>query len=169
MKKIVTGLGIFLVLGIGFMAFMFYLISRPKYRNVSKEKPFSEIVNKKLTTKKPTLILKHPNTVKDENYTYHLEDGTSFGMDSGLEVVTEIPLETEVIIDKMELHTGRVSGTTTAYVFGKVYDKKTQKDYTFQYTWGDYHFLYEDKPYWTFQSAFWQDEPLTEKYFIEVP
>ncbi|GGG46795.1 hypothetical protein [Bizionia arctica] len=166
MRKIVIASGIFLIVCIGFI---FYFLFKPKYRNVSNEKPFSEIVNKKLITKKRALLLNPIDSSKDENYSYHLEDGTSYGMDSGLEIIAEIPIATEVIIDKVELHTGRVSGTTTAYLFGKVYSEDIQGCYNFQYTWGDYHVLYEDKPYWTFPLAFWQNQPLTEKYVIKVP
>ncbi|MFI8605965.1 hypothetical protein ACIGCP_15980 [Cellulophaga baltica] len=90
-------------------------------------------------------------------------------MNSDLEILAEIPIGAAVQIDKIELHTNRVSGTSSAYLLGKVYSKEKQESYSFQYTWGDYHLLYEDKPYWTFELAFWQDEPLTEKYFIDVP
>jgi hypothetical protein len=169
MKKIAIGCGIFLVVGIGLVCLMFYILSLPKLKDSSDQKPFSEIVNKTLTTKKRTLILVHPGILKNENYTYHLEDGTSYGMDSDLEVIAEIPIGSKVTIDKVELHTGRVSGTTSAYLFGKVSPKGTQKEYTFEYTWGNYHSLYEDTPYWTFELAFWQDAPLTKKYFIAVP
>ena len=169
MKKIAIGCGIFLVLGIGALAFIFHLVFRPKYRDVSNEKPFLEIVNKKIVTKKPTLVLKYPGIPIKENYTFHLEDGNSFGINSDLEVLAEIPIGTEVSIDKVELHTGRVSGTTSAYLFGIVYSADKQETYAFQCTWGDYHVLYEDKPFWTFEQAFWQDEPLTEKYYIKVP
>ncbi|MCH3884959.1 hypothetical protein [Tenacibaculum aquimarinum] len=169
MKKIVIGCGLFLVIGFCFMCLMFYTLTLPKYRDSSKDKPFSTIVNKKLITKKPVLIIINPDTFKDENYKFHLEDGSSYGMDTELEVITKLPIGTEVTIDKVELHTGRVSGSTSAYLFGKVYSEEMQKSYNFEYTWGNYHFLYEDKPYWTFKIAFWQDEPLTERYFIDIP
>lgn len=167
MKKILLGCGLVLVLGFGILYLIFYKFSTPKYRDSSKDKPFSTIINKKLITKKTVLIIKHPENPISENYSYHLEDGNSYGMDSDLEIVAEIPIGTEVHIDKAELHKGRVSGTTSAYLFGKIDSK--EKEYTFQYPWGDYHSLYEEKPYWTFKLAFWQDEALTEKYVIEIP
>ncbi|WP_179354464.1 hypothetical protein [Winogradskyella vidalii] len=148
---------------------MFYKLTLPKFRDSSTERPFSTIINEKLLTKKKVLIIKNPNKPTSKNYIYHLEDGNSYGMDSELEVVDEIPIETEVIFDKAELHKGRVSGTTTAYLYGKIYSTENQKEYAFQYPWGNYHALYEDQPYWTFDLAFWQDETLTEKYYIEVP
>ncbi|WP_299780686.1 hypothetical protein [uncultured Formosa sp.] len=164
MKKTVLGLGIVLSI-----AFMYYFLYSPKYKEVSQEKPFSEILNKKLTTKRYAVILKHPEHSIHEQYNYHFEDGNSYGMDSGLEIIADIPIGTEVVLDKAELHTGRVSGTTTAYVFGTIYSKEKKKRYDFQYPWGDYHLLFEDTPFWTFKLAFWQDKPLTQKYFIKVP
>ncbi|MFK7813070.1 MAG: hypothetical protein AB8B59_11285 [Maribacter sp.] len=169
MKKIIIGCGILFVLGAGFVFLMFYMISRPKFRDVSKEQPFSEIVKNKIRTKRKTLIVQYPGIPINENYVYHLEDGSSFGIDSDLEKLEEIAVDTEITIDKIELHTGRVSGTTSAYLFGKVYSEETQQEYAFQYSWGNYHSLQEDNPYWTFELAFWQDEPLAKKYFIEVP
>ena len=168
MKNILLACGIVLVSILVLICLMFFVLSLPKYRDGSADKPFSEIVNKKLTTKKKVLILLYPGIPKYETYAYHLEDGSSFGMDSGLEVIAEIPIGTEFIIDKVELHTGRVSGTTSPYLFGKIYSEEKKEEYAFQFTWGDHHSLYEDKPYWTFKLAFWQDQPLTQKYFIKT-
>ncbi|WP_405410470.1 hypothetical protein [Maribacter sp. Asnod1-A12] len=169
MKKIIIGCGILLVIGIGFVFLLFYIFSKPKFKDVTKQKPFAEISNKTLSTKKRTSILMYPGIPIKENYKYHLEDGSSFGMDSDLEEIVSIPIGAEVTIDNVELHTGRVSGTTTAYLFGKIYDKGTATEYPFQYSWGDYHSLYEDNPYWTFELAFWQELPLTQKYYIDLP
>ena len=168
MKKIAIGCGIFLVLVIGTVAILFYILTRPKYRDVSSEKPFTKIINQKLTTKRPTLILNY-DIPKYKDYSYHLEDGNSFGMESDLETVAKIPKGTEVIIDKIEIHSNWVSGSSTIYLFGNIYSEEKQRSYAFQYTWGDYHLLYEDNPYWTFELAFWQNEALTEKYYIELP
>lgn len=168
MKKIAIGCGIFLVLVIGTVAILFYILTRPKYRDVSTEKPFTEIVNQKLTTKRPTLILNY-DIPKYKDYSYHLEDGNSFGMDSDLETIAEIPTGTEVVLDKIEIHSNWVSGSSTIYLFGNIYSEEKQRSYAFQYTWGDYHLLYEDNPYWTFNLAFWQNKALTEKYYIELP
>ncbi|MDF4202092.1 hypothetical protein PXD56_03960 [Maribacter sp. SA7] len=168
MKKIAIGCGIFLVLVIGTVTLLFYILTRPKYRDVSKEKPFSEILNQKIITKRPTLILEN-DLPRYEDYGYHLEDGSGFGMESSLEVIAKIPTGTELQIDKIEIHTNRVSGTSSVYLFGNAYSKEKQENYGFQYTWGNYHTIYEDNPYWTFELAFWQDEPLTEKYYIDVP
>ncbi|WP_396632139.1 hypothetical protein [Maribacter sp. R86514] len=168
MKKVAIGCGIFLVLVIGTVAILFYILTRPKYRDVSSEKPFTEIINQKLTTKKPTLILNY-DMPKYEDYSYHLEDGNSFGMESDLKTVTKIPTGTEFSIDKIEIHSNWVSGSSTIYLFGNIYSEEKQKSYAFQYTWGDYHLLYEDNPYWTFNLAFWQNGALTEKYYIELP
>ncbi|WP_291966198.1 hypothetical protein [Maribacter sp.] len=168
MKKIAIGCGIFLVLVIGTVTLLFYILTRPKYRDVSKEKPFVEILSKPIITKRPTLIL-NEDLPRHEDYSYHLEDGNGFGMNSDLEIVAEIPTGTEVHIDKIEIHTNWVSGTSSVYLFGKVFNKEKQQNYPFQYTWGNYHLIYEDNPYWTFELAFWQDEPLTEKYYIDVP
>ncbi|MDO6471322.1 hypothetical protein [Maribacter sp. 1_MG-2023] len=168
MKKVAIGCGIFLVLVIGTVTLLFYILTRPKYRDVATEKPFSEILRQKIITKKPTLILNYDLPIY-EDYSYHLEDGNGFGMESDLETIVEIPIGTEVEIDKIEIHTNRVSGTSSVYLFGNVYSQEKQESYSFQYTWGDYHLIYEDNPYWTFELAFWQDEPLTEKYFIDVP
>lgn len=168
MKKVAIGCGIFLVLVIGTVTLLFYILTRPKYRDVATEKPFSEILSQKIITKKPTLILNY-DLPRYEDYSYHLEDGNGFGMESDLETIVEIPIGTEVEIDKIEIHTNRVSGTSSVYLFGNVYSQEKQESYSFQYTWGNYHLIYEDNPYWTFELAFWQDEPLTEKYFIDVP
>ncbi|WP_299321146.1 hypothetical protein [uncultured Maribacter sp.] len=168
MKKVAIGCGIFLVLVIGTVTLLFYILTRPKYRDVATEKPFSEILSQKIITKRPTLILNY-DLPRYEDYSYHLEDGNGFVMESDLETIVEIPIGTEVEIDKIEIHTNRVSGTSSVYLFGNVYSQEKQESYSFQYTWGDYHLIYEDNPYWTFELAFWQDEPLTEKYFIDVP
>ncbi|MDX8553522.1 hypothetical protein MK851_07780 [Tenacibaculum sp. 1B UA] len=169
MKKIILGCSILLILGFSLICLIFYTLTLPKYRNSSKDKPFSAVINKKLITKRLILIIKNPDIPASEKYTYHLEDGNGYGMDSGLEIAAKIPIGTEVMIDKAELHTGRVSGTTSSYLFGTIYSKKNQKEYAFEYSWGDYHTLYEDEPYWTFKLAFWQNKALTEKYFIKVP
>ncbi|TDT46993.1 hypothetical protein CLV90_1060 [Maribacter spongiicola] len=168
MKKIAIGCGIFLVLVIGTVTLLFYILTKPKYRNVANEKPFSEILSQKIITKRPTLILNY-DMPKYKDYSYHLEDGNSFGMESDLQMIAEIPTGTEVEIDKIEIHTNWVSGSSTIYLFGNIYSEEKQENYSFQYTWGDYHLIYEDHPYWTFELAFWQDKPLTEKYFIDVP
>lgn len=160
---------IFLLLGFGLMCLLFYVIFSPKYRDVSNEKPFSEIVNKKLVTKVDIQILANPDLPIDEQYIYHLEDGTSYGMNSELEILAEIPVGTEFTIDKVEMHTGTVSGSTTAYLFGQIFSEESEVNYKFVYNWGNHHFLYEDKPYWTFEQAFWQSEPLNRKYFIATP
>lgn len=169
MKKVLIGCGIAAVLLIGFVVLVFYLAFRPKFKDVSNVAPFVEISGKTITTKKETLILKHPSVPTDENYIFYLEDGNSFGMNSDLPTIAAFPIGTEITIDKVELHTGRVSGTTSAYVFGKVYSEEKQQEYAFQYSWGDYRSLLEDKPYWIFEQAFWQDEALEGKYFIDVP
>ena len=169
MKKIALGCGGFLILSFSLVAFVFYYLSLPKYRDVSNEEPFSEIVNKTLITKKEVLILQHTDVKKDENYLFHLEDGNHYGMDSGLEVIAALPIGTAVTIDKVELHTNRVSGTTSAYLFGKAKSHDQKEEYTFQCNWGDHHVLYEDIPYWTFNTAFWQDKPLTKQYIIKAP
>lgn len=169
MKKILIGCGIIVVVVIGIIVLVFFLMSRPKFKDVSGEQPFVEIVNKTISTKRETLILKYPGIPVDENYVFHLEDDTSFGMNSDLPTIVELPIGTEIRIEKVELHTGRVSGTTTAYLFGKVYSDETKEEYLFQYSWGNYRSLQVDKPYWLFDQSFWQDEPLDGKYFIDVP
>ncbi|CDF79338.1 hypothetical protein BN863_16260 [Formosa agariphila KMM 3901] len=169
MKKILLGFVTLLLLGVGLVVLIFFVLSLPKTRDVSNEPPFSNIVQKDLITKKQLLIVNDESIKQDKDYTYHLEDGSSYGMDSGLEVVATFPVETAVTIDKVELYTNRVSGTTTPYLFGKIYSKELQAYYTFQYAWGDYHIIYEDTPYWSFPLAFWQDEPLSETYIIDVP
>lgn len=152
-----------------FALFLFWAASRPNFKDVSDKSPFVEVVDKRLTTKRKTLVMKYPGNPIDEKYTLVLEDGSGFGMDADLETFATLPIGTEVRIDKVELHTGRVSGTTTAYLFGEVYSRETEQEYLFQYSWGYYHSLQEDKPYWTFDTAFWQEHALEGKYFIEVP
>ncbi|TPN82799.1 hypothetical protein [Aquimarina algicola] len=169
MKKILKGFGIVFGFGLLLIILMFYWLSKPKGKDVSQVKPFVDIINTKVTTKRPTLILLYPGQPIDKNYIYHLEDGNSFGMNSDLETIFKMPNGTEVIIDKVKLQTGRVSGTTSCYLLGKVTDKKTKQTYAFQYSWGNYYFLGEDKPYWKFEQAFWQDKPLTDKYYIKIP
>lgn len=169
MKKVLIGCSIAAILVVGFVVLVFYLAFRPKFKDVSDTPPFVSIVNKKITTKTKTLVAKHPGIPQDENYPFHLEDGTSYGMDSGLPTIVELPVGTEIIFDRVELHTGRVSGTTSAYLFGMVYSEEKQQEYAFQYSWGDYRSLLQDKPHWVFERAFWQDEALEGSYFIDVP
>ncbi len=169
MKKIVVGCSITFVLIVGIVITSFYLVFRTKKRDVSNEAPFEEITKQKITTKVKTQILKYPTPTVYEDYNYHLEDGTGFGMNSGLEIMAEIPVGTSITVDKVELHTGRVSGTTSAYLFGRVFIVDKQEEYFFQYSWGDYRSLYQDRPYWVFEKGFWQEEALEEKYFIELP
>jgi len=169
MKSILIGCAIVVLVIVLLIVLSFYLISQPKFKNVSDVEPFKAIINRKLTSKKKTLILKYPGKPKDANYVFVLEDGTGFGMNSNLPTIVVLPIGTEVIFDTVELHTGRVSGTTSAYLFGKVYSSKTHQEYLFQYHWGHYHSLNEDKPYWTFEKAFWQDKSLDKKFHIDVP
>ncbi|MFD2589117.1 hypothetical protein ACFSQJ_19490 [Croceitalea marina] len=169
MKKIVVGCSIAFVLTVGIVITSFYLVFRTKKRDVSNEAPFEEITKQKITTKVKTQILKYPTPTVYEDYNYHLEDGTGFGMNSELKIIAEIPVGTSITVEKVELHTGRVSGTTSAYLFGSVFIVDKQEEYFFQYSWGDYRSLYQDRPYWVFEKGFWQEEALEEKYFIEVP
>lgn len=169
MKKVVIGCGIALLVGVGFLALILYLSFRPKYKDVSDVSPFAEIVGKKITTKRKALIVAYPGEPVNKNYLNQLEDGTAFGFDSRLPTLVELPLGTEVVIDKVELHTGRVSGFTSAYLFGRVYSEEKQQEYAFQYSWGEHHVIYQDKPYWDFGLAFWQEEALEGKFYIDVP
>ncbi len=157
------------VLILVFAIFLFWMASRPKFKDVSNQKPFVEVVKKRIATKRKALIMKYPGNPIDEKYNMVLEDGTGFGLEADLPTYATLPIGTEVHIDKVELHTGRVSGTTTAYLFGRVYSEATAQEYLFQYSWGYYHSLQEDNPYWTFDTAFWQEEALEGKYYIEVP
>lgn len=169
MRKVFIGIAIVAVVVIGFVVVIFYIAFRPKFKDVSDVPPFVEIVNTRLTTKRETLMLEYPAIPQDQNYAFHLEDGTAYGMDSDLPILARLPVGTEITIDKVEMHTGRVSGITSVYIFGKVYSQENQPEYTFQYTWGEYHFIYQEEPYWTFEKAFWQTEALEGKFYIEVP
>ncbi len=139
----------------------------PKYSDVSSEKPFSDLINRKLVTKTPVVLAKNP-TSNPKKYPNIIEDNTGYGIEN-VEKIAEIPIGTEFRITSVRFYTGRVSGTTSAYIFGKVYVKEHKKEYPFEYTWGDYYVIYEDKPYWKFPLAFWLDQALEEKYFIKVP
>jgi hypothetical protein len=99
MKKIAIGCGILFLVGMGFVVLMFYILSLPKYRDVSNEVPFNGFVKKDITTKRETLILKYPGNPTDENYIFHLEDGTGFGLNSDLETIVALPIGTKVTID----------------------------------------------------------------------
>ncbi len=139
----------------------------PKQSDVSSEKPFSDLIHRKLITKTPVVLAKNPAS-NPKKYSYIIEDNTGYGIEN-IEKIADIPAGTEFKITSVQFHTGRVSGTTSAYIFGTVFIKEHKKEYSFEYTWGDYHAIYEDKPYWKFPLAFWQDVALEEKYFIKVP
>ena len=144
---------------------MMYLAFRPKFSEVSDKRPFSGFVGKKMTTKIPSAIAVNPES-RPKKYSFVLEDGTGYNV-KALDVKAEIPVGTEFVINNAELHTGRVSGTTSAYLFGTIILEDIR--YEFEYTWGHYHSLQVDKPYWTFEQAFWQETELMEKFFIKVP
>jgi len=169
MKKIFKGCAIIAVVAIFFVALLGYLTFRPRYKDASNHKPFSDIVQKRVSTKRAVILVDDESSLINDSYSYSLEDGTMYGLNSNLKTVLELPVGTQVYIDKAELHTGSVSGTTSAYLFGKFYDSKTNKEYSFQYNWGYYHSIYEDKPYWTFKKGFWQTASTDQKFYISKP
>lgn len=155
---------VFLIILISSTFFLLlYLSLRPKFLDVSDLSPFAEIVGKTLTTKKISIIAENPDH-QSKNSANVLEDGTGYNM-ADLTKVADIPIGTKMKIHSAELHYGRVSGTTSAYIFGTVY-LDNGKSYDFEKTWGSYHSLYEDQPYWMFEESVWQDSALKGKYFL---
>ncbi|MGF1557668.1 MAG: hypothetical protein ACFCUL_01085 [Flavobacteriaceae bacterium] len=169
MKNSVWIATIIIVAVVGLVVLIFYLALRSKRLDVSMELPFAEVVNKKVTTKRKVLILKNYTPPVDEKFPFILEDGSSYGLGTTLEILAEFEAGSEVVIEKSILLTGGTSGVTTPYLFGRIYSEKNQKEYSFHYTWGNYHFLYQDNPFWTFPLAFWQDEAIEDKFYLDVP
>lgn len=145
------------------LVFILYLYVRPKSLDVSHLSPFSDVVGKALTTKKRSIIATNPDNQRKRSKNV-LEDGTGYKM-ADLTKITDIPIGTSMKINSVELHYGRVSGTTSAYIFGTVY-LDSGISYDFEKTWGYYNSLYEDKPYWVFEQSVWQDSILDGKYYL---
>lgn len=151
------------VVALLFIAYL-YLLFKSKTTDVSKEQPFIELISHKLTTKRKAIIALNPENNTNETYPYVIEDNSNYGIDN-LTIIAEIPLGTEITIHSAKLKKGGVSGTTTACVYGNIQIKN--KDYPFSYIWGNHHWLNEEKPYWTFALAVWQDEALKDIYFLK--
>lgn len=169
MRKVIIGCAIAGILGIGLFILYIYMVLTPKTKDVSDVAPFAELMNRPVKTVKRTIIFEHPITAPNENYPYVLEDGTIFGLQANLKKIVDLPVGTTVTFDLANFITGGVSGTTAAYLYGTVFSEEKQQTYPFVYYWGDYRSLYEDRPYWFFGETFWLEQPLEEKFFIEVP
>ncbi len=168
MKNILVIVASVIVFILGALALIFYLALRSKNLDVSNERPFSGVVNKKITTKRKIVILKNYVQPLDKNYPFILEDGSGYGFDTTLEVLAEFDAGTEIVLEKAVIHTGGTSGMSIPYVFGRVFSEKNQRGYNFNYTWGNYHFLNQDKPFFSFPLAFWQDDALEEKFYFDL-
>ncbi len=152
---------IVLIIIIGWLSTVFSTVKM----DVSEESPYTELIGDELTTKVKVVIAKNPEIPINEKYPNVLEDGTNYTI-GDLEIIEEIPIGSKFKIHAAEMRKGSVSGMTTAYIYGSI--KVHNKEYLFGYHWGNYEWLYEEKPYWTFPKAFWQDKPLPKKYFFKA-
>lgn len=145
-----------------FVALMYFSL-RNKYFDVSDKAPFAALINSTPVTQKRSVIAASPEQIVNDKYPTVLEDGANYGVEN-LEIVKKIPLGTPLKIEQVQLRKGGVSGSTTCYIFGSV--SVDQKTYFFSYVWGSLHSLYQEKPFWTFPAAPWQQEDSKEKYYL---
>lgn len=122
-------------------------------------------MNKPLTVKTTCILAENPET-NPKKFPLIIEDNTNYRM-ADLNKEIDVPVGSTFTISSVELHTGSVSGTTSAYVFGEI--TLEEKTYQFEYVWGYYHSILNEEPYWTFDQAFWMENELEERFFIEVP
>lgn len=150
---------LFIVLSILILCCFFYFALRNKKQDVSLEKPFVEFINTKLFTKKSCVLARNPGFPVKDSHPYVIEDGTGWRIED-LEVIKEIPLESILTIQSVELQKGGVSGSTICYLFGTIV--LDNEDFPFSISWGSQNSLSNDN--WVFLQSFWQEQGYEQEF-----
>ncbi|CAM3461660.1 hypothetical protein [Zobellia roscoffensis] len=157
---------------IGFVVFIFliagiiYLAFRTKTKDLSKQFPYNEIIDKTLTTKQPAYIAaNYEHFVEEHPYIIEMDTTHFYGT---IDSIYTLPIGTPLKIEGANAYTKPVSGSTHPIVLGSVFVKELDTTVKFEFYWGENptYGLYEHKDnYDIYPLAPWQEGALPFKYF----
>jgi hypothetical protein len=153
MKKVLLLAVICLVL----IVFFFWYVLRNKSQDVSKDEPYSSILNKEFTTQTAVIIIGNSSlpAVKED---YPKEIAYPDEIDTSSVKHLELPIGSVVTFAKAIHYAGGVSGNENAILFGKVKPKNSNNEYSVIYLYGTFKTMCIDKPcnYWEYKKEFWK-------------
>ncbi len=165
MTKKILIIGIFLVAAV---LLLFYWVLSSKSKEVSALSPFSSWIGKPVILQRPMIVVQVSEMERtQEDYT--LLEVTHPALDQ-YKQIDSLPPGSVITFDKALLVKAAVSGSSTIYMIGRIKDPRQGNEYPFAYSWGEFHFLFQENPYWTFPIAPWQLSADTTHYHLpEIP
>ncbi len=148
-----------------FLVLALYEALRTKRKDVNDQSPFKELIGKTVTLQRDVTLAKNIEAFYLEELHFITENEELF---EGVEKIGTLSKGTTITIESATFLTNGTSGSTTSNIVGSVFVKELNRKMKFEYSWGEYHFMYVDdnKEYWTFPLAVWQKNQDIEKYFI---
>jgi hypothetical protein len=149
-----------LIVGAGFL---FYIALRGRSMDVSDQAPFAALIGRELVLQRDMQLVRVPEPQRVEGSDELWEFERETGADQ--ELIARLDRGTPITVQRARLIKGGTSGSTHALVFGTV--RIDGEAHTFAVYWGEHHFLYQDRPYWTFPAPPWDMETPSDRY--ELP
>lgn len=146
-----------LMLGVGVL---FYIALRSHKLDVSDREPFRALIGQETLLRRDMQLVRvrEPERMDGSDELWERDRAVS----AEQQLIAALDSGTPIVLRRAMLFKGGTSGTTHAVVFGtaRVGGKKQE----FAVYWGEYHFLFEERPYWTFPAAPWDRPTPQERY-----
>lgn len=159
------------ILSVVFVSWMYFGF-KPTVTDVSYLKPYSDIVGKELITKRDAIIA--------NNYIHHINENPYIIEEDENNVFDEakprytLPAGTKLYISAAKHFKNATSGFIHSYVLGTVQIAELNQQVAFEYSWGEKPFIpydgngeLQEKEYWKFPLALWQDKAIEEKVYLD--
>ena len=169
-KKILVGLAALLLV----FVLLLYEALRTKITNVSSKSPYAQFINRPLVLSRPANISKsqepdvqaHPYLLTDAPTEARDGGGGGGGNGEGASPQYALPAGTIVTLTEAKLFKNGVSGFEHSYVLGTVFVPELKAEVAFEYAWGknNVSLTGNEKDYYSFPLALWQDRPIVGKF-----
>jgi hypothetical protein len=147
------------------VALLFYYVLKNKTKDISDRAPYSEMLNKPITTLEDALYMANSSMELTTEYPNELQDFES--IDTSRVAFTLVPKGSILQFHKaIQVHRA-VSGSRYAFLLGEVRLKDTNEKVPLLYHWGTFKSICIDTPcnYWEHKKAPWQTVVDAKKYF----
>lgn len=151
-----------IVLGVGLP---FYIVLRHRTADVSDREPFRALMGDPMKLQRDMQLVRVPEPERIDG-SDELWELARPPLDNH-ELLHRFSAGATVTLHRAMIRTGGTSGVSNTIVFGAVRADGT--DHPFSLYWGEYHFLNQEQPYWTFPDAPWNVSSPTSRYELPTP
>jgi len=156
--RIVIIVGILLTL---YIIGLFYATRRVN-TDISNSEPYNKVVDKIYATKQVCYL--HIDALTGKKSTaYSLRMKT----DGNPKYFIKTPIGTAMKINSAVSSYGAVSGSTSEYLEGSIYVKELNREVKFNYYWRDKKYHSDNKYYYIYELAPWQEKAMPFKFDLE--